>query len=81
VPNHGSEAGKADSSFSIDSIGIEGDLISQSFDVLVLSSTNGHDVGAVLASESVVVGGTGDHFYDVPSRDPNWGRPSAVKAG
>jgi hypothetical protein len=55
----------ADSSFSITSLGIYGDLISQSFDAVVFASTNGQDAGALLASSSAVVGGAGAQYYDI----------------
>lgn len=53
------------SSFSVSSIGVMGDLISQSFDLVIYASTTGHDVGAVLASASAVVGGGGNAWYDI----------------
>jgi len=56
---------QADSSFSIDSAGIFMDLVSQSYDVLIYGSTNGSDAGAVLASASAVVGGSGAQYYDI----------------
>ena len=55
----------ADSSFSISSLGIFGDLVSQSFDAIIYSSTNGHDAGAILASASATVGGAGSQYYDI----------------
>lgn len=56
---------EANSSFSISSLGIFGDLISQSFDVIIYSSTNGHDADAILANASATVGGAGSQYYDI----------------
>ena len=55
----------ADSSFTMTSLGIFGNLFSQSFDAQVYASSNGHDVGALLASASAVVGGAGSQYYDI----------------
>ena len=41
-------------------------LVSQSYDVQIYSSTTGHDGGNLLASASTVVGGGGAAFYDIP---------------
>ncbi|MBZ5609844.1 MAG: PEP-CTERM sorting domain-containing protein [Acidobacteriia bacterium] len=56
----------ADSTFSIDFAAIQADLISQSFDVVIYSSTDGHEAGAVLTSASAVLGGTGFGFNAIP---------------
>ena len=56
---------KADSNFSISSLGLRGDLVAQSFDVLIYSSTDGNQVNSVLASASSVVGGTGLGWNDI----------------
>lgn len=55
----------ADSTFTMTSLGIFGDLINQSFDAQVYSSSNGHDIGGLLASSSAVVGGSGSQYYDI----------------
>jgi len=57
---------RADSTFSIDSAGVFFDLVEQSYDVLVYSSVTGSDAVEVLASSSLVVGGEGAAFYDIP---------------
>lgn len=54
----------ANSTVSITSIGIEGALNLESYDVLVFSSTNGSDVGGLLATNSAVVGGAFG-FHDI----------------
>lgn len=51
--------------FSITSVGIEADLVSESYDVVIYSSTTGSDVGAVLASSTATVGGNGFVFHDL----------------
>jgi hypothetical protein len=66
----GTGAGRAQgfqalSSFSITSVGIEADLASESYDVVIYASTNGSSVGSQLASTSGVVGGTGFVFHDL----------------
>jgi hypothetical protein len=43
-----------------------GRLVNESFDVVIFSSSNGHDAGSVLASASATVGGAGNQFYDIP---------------
>ncbi|HUV22000.1 MAG TPA: VPLPA-CTERM sorting domain-containing protein [Gammaproteobacteria bacterium] len=53
------------SDFSIYSIGIYGDLNQESFDVQIYSSTDGNQANAVLASESSIVGGTGNGWNDI----------------
>ena len=53
------------SSFSIDSVGIYGDLLNNSFDVLIYSSTDGHQINTILASATAVVGGTGNGWNDI----------------
>ncbi|NRA28735.1 MAG: VPLPA-CTERM sorting domain-containing protein [Parvularculaceae bacterium] len=55
----------ANQDFSIDSAGIFFDLLNESFDVLIYSSTNGSDTVALLESESAVVGGSGSAWYDI----------------
>ncbi len=55
----------ADSDFSVSGIGIYGDLVSQSFDIVVYSSTDGHSAGAILATASDIVGGTGMGWNDI----------------
>ena len=47
------------SNFSVSAIGIYGNLVAQSFDIVVYSSINGHSAGSVLASASALAGGTG----------------------
>ncbi len=56
---------QADSTFTMTSLGIFGDLINQSFDAQVYSSTDGHNIGGLLASSSAVVGGSGSQYYDI----------------
>ncbi|MCB2107042.1 MAG: PEP-CTERM sorting domain-containing protein [Rhodobacteraceae bacterium] len=53
------------STFSISSVGIYGDLVSQSFDVVIYSSTDGHTAGSVLATASALTGGTGLGWNDI----------------
>ncbi len=55
----------ADSDFSVSGIGIYGDLIAQSFDIVVYSSVDGLSAGAVLATASDTVGGTGMGWNDI----------------
>ena len=59
------QAIRADTSFSVSSIGIFGGLISQSFDLRIHASTTGADVGSLLANSSAVVGGDGIKFHDI----------------
>jgi hypothetical protein len=56
---------RADSTFSISSLGIFGNLDERSFDVLIYASTTGSDVGSVLASSTATVGGTGNGWNDI----------------
>ena len=56
----------ANSTFSVTSIGILADLISQSFNLRIHASTTGSDVGTVLAATTSVLGGDGNQFYDMP---------------
>lgn len=56
----------ADSPFSIDFVGIQADLVTQGYDVVIYSSTDGHEANAVLASASASRGGSGFGFYDIP---------------
>lgn len=50
---------------SIDSVGIFMDLVQQSYDVQIYSSTNGSNAGTLLAEASAVVGGAGAVFNDI----------------
>ncbi len=79
----------ADSDFSVSGIGIYGDLISQSFDIVVYSSTDGYSAGAILATASDTVGGTGMGWNDIALDFDfimgnfyvvNW-RPTALSSG
>jgi len=56
---------RADSSFTIDAVGLFGTLFEQPFDALVYSSTNGHQANAVLDSATATVGGAGEGWYDI----------------
>lgn len=51
--------------FSISAAGIYLDLKSESYDVLIYSSTNGYDLIAPLVSASEVTGGSGVSYYDI----------------
>jgi hypothetical protein len=51
--------------FSITSIGIEANLISQLYDTVIYASTNGSDVGAELYSQAATLGGGGFGWYDM----------------
>ena len=53
------------SDFSISSVGIEANLVSQSFDVVIFASTTGSNIGAQLASASATLGGSGFGWYDM----------------
>lgn len=55
----------ADSSFSMTSLGLFGSLNTQSFDAQVYSSTDGHDIGSLLASSSAVIGGSANQYNDI----------------
>lgn len=56
---------QANSTFSIDSVGIFGDLYNKSYDVVIYSSTDGHQVNNILNTASAVSGGTGNSWNDV----------------
>jgi hypothetical protein len=56
----------ANTDFTIDSIGIQADLIERSYDIIIWSSTDGGQANAVLDSTTVTRGGSGFGFYDVP---------------
>ncbi len=63
---HGRGLGlRADSTVNLTSIGIHVDLNVLSFDAQIYASTNGSDTGALLASESTVLGGTGFGWQDI----------------
>jgi len=55
----------ADSSFSVTSIGIYGDLKAESFDVVIYSSTNGSDTTGILTSIAQSAGGIGTGWNDI----------------
>jgi hypothetical protein len=57
---------RADTGFSIVSLGIEGNFAPQSFDAVIWSSVTGHEAGSILASATAVVGGGGAMFYEIP---------------
>jgi hypothetical protein len=50
---------QADSDFSIDSVGIHGSLIAQSFDVVIYNSIDGNQVNGILANASDTLEGDG----------------------
>jgi hypothetical protein len=58
---------KADSDFTISSVGILGELIKQSFDVVIYDSPDGHSAGNVLYTTSYSTGGTGLGWNDMPA--------------
>lgn len=55
----------ADSAFSIDSVGIFGDLFAESYDVVIYSSTDGHQANSILTSATADVGGIGHTWNDI----------------
>ena len=68
--NYGEGGGRgigvhADSSFSIDTLGIFGDLTPRSYTVEVYSSVDGSSTSGLLASASATVGGTGNGWNDI----------------
>lgn len=56
---------RADTDFSLTSLGFFGDLESETWEAVLYSSTNGSDTTGVLASSSAVVGGGGLGWYDI----------------
>lgn len=55
------------SDYTISSVGINADLLNESFTVNIYPSSNGFDVtGPALASSAAIVGGSGLMFYDIP---------------
>ena len=56
---------QADENFALTSIGFFGDLLSESFDAVLHSSTNGSDTTGVLASNSALFGGAGLVWNDI----------------
>jgi len=52
--------------FALTSLGIQADLNLLSFDVQLYGSTNGSDTGALFASATAVLGGTGYQWWDIP---------------
>jgi len=57
---------RVDTSFGISSVGLYSDIGSTSYDVTIYSSTDGNQVGGVLASTAATVGGSGLQWYDIP---------------
>lgn len=57
---------RADSAFSITSVGLFSDIGSTSYDVNIHSSTDGHQLTGLLASTTATVGGSGLQWYDIP---------------
>lgn len=56
---------RADESFSIDSIGIFGDIVASNYTVAIRSSVTGSDKGGVLASATAASGGVGNDWQDI----------------
>ena len=56
---------QANDDVSIDSVGIIMDLVEQSYDVQIYSSSNGNNAMSLLAEASAVVGGAGAVFNDI----------------
>src|SRR3954452_24257326 len=57
---------RADTAFSIDSLGIFGDIDLLSYTAEIYRSTDGHDAGLLLASATTSLGGTGSGWNDMP---------------
>lgn len=55
-----------DSYVTISSVGILGDLVAQSFDVVIYDSPDGHSAGSELYSTTYYTGGTGYGWNDMP---------------
>ena len=56
---------RANSPFSISSVGLFSDIGSTSYDIIIHSSTDGNQLGGVLASTTATVGASGLQWYDV----------------
>ena len=57
---------QADEDFNLNAVGIMGDLVEQSFDVVIYDSPDGHSAGSVLATFSATSGGTGFGWNAIP---------------
>jgi len=55
----------ADETFSIDSVGLFGNIVAGDYAVTILASTDGNDVGATLATASATTGGLGSTWQDI----------------
>jgi hypothetical protein len=56
----------ANQTFSVNSIGIQANLTSELYDIVIYSSSDGHTAGDLLAINSAVLGGTGAGWNDIP---------------
>jgi hypothetical protein len=56
---------QADTTFTIDSIGIFTDLNSGSYDAVIFSSTDGHQANSVLGTSTELLSGVGNDWNDI----------------
>jgi hypothetical protein len=56
---------QATSNVVVDALGIFGELNSESYDVIIWSSTDGNQAGSLLAQETAISGGTGLGWNDI----------------
>ena len=57
---------QADQDFELNAVSIKGNLVSQSFDVVIYDSPDGHTAGTVLATFNGTTGGTGYGWNTIP---------------
>lgn len=57
---------QADSDLTINSVGIMGDLVEKSHEIVIYDSPDGHSAGSILYTTSHTIGGTGYGWNDIP---------------